>query len=127
MESDSNTAAKKIGIVGPGTAPVKIVALGAAGPVNTNVVNNSADIPANYYYTGNFTVQVGAFKELKNAKKLKQTLGRIYRDAHITTYYSGDEIFFRVRVARTSDLTKIAECEKNLIQNGFADAFAVAE
>ena len=60
-------AARKLGVVGPGTAPVEIVALGTPAP------GTSPDKPGYLpvdYYSGNFTFQVGAFVDRANAQRL---------------------------------------------------------
>jgi len=122
----SYTAAKKIDIIGPGTAPVKIVALGrtpsskAKSP--TGPPKDSTD-----YYSGNFTIQVGAFSDRKNAERLLQTLDKTYKNAHISKYNNGFETFYRMRVGRCSTLEAATKYEEALIQNGFEDAFIIAE
>jgi rare lipoprotein A len=120
----SYTAAKDIGIVGPGTARVEVVALGR--PVSSAGSSGSTYIPADYY-SGNFTFQVGAFVDRENAERLKRKLDKTYTNAHITAYDNGVNIFYRVRVGKASTLKKAAEYEAYLIQNGFPDAFVVAE
>ena len=122
----SYTGAKKLGIVGPGTAPVKITALGT--PVRSKAKKGSSRsyVPMDYY-KGDFTVQIGAFADRNNAERLKQKLDIKYRHVHITTFNNGYEIFYRVRVGRCSTLQKAIEYENKLIENGFEGAFAIAE
>jgi rare lipoprotein A len=120
----SYTAAKDIGIVGPGTARVEVVALGrpvssAGGSAPTYIQDD--------YYSGNFTFQVGAFLNPENAERLKRKLGRTYKNAHIAEYDNGVNIFYRVRVGKVSTLQQAEEYEAYLIQNGYPDAFVVAE
>jgi rare lipoprotein A len=122
----SYTAAKKLKIVGPGTAPVKITALGYTAPSKTDQHSFKTYLPADYY-TGNFTIQVGAFTDRNNAERFKQKLDKLYKNAHITSYDNGEDIFYRVRVGRCSSLEQAIKYEEFLIQKGFNDAFAVAE
>lgn len=122
----SYAAAKKIGIVGPGTAPVKIVALGRSGQRETKSKGSRSYIPADYY-KGNFTIQIGAFKDRNNAERLKQKLDRSYKNVHIIPYSREDEVLYRVRVGRCSTLEEAIKYEEILIQNGFRDAFTIAE
>jgi len=122
----SYTAAKKLGIVGPGTAEVEIVALGAMAQPKQPGSTARSYIPGNYYQ-GNFTVQIGAFSEVKNAQRLKQKLGRSYGNAYITICYDGHGALYRVRVGRFSTLEQADKHEESMIQNGFKDAFAIAE
>ncbi len=122
----SYKAAKKLGVVGPGTAPVKIVALGMA---SRGTVVPSAPvkyIPVNYW-KGNFTVQVGAFMDKNNAVKFKHKLAARYKYAHITTFSDSRGVFFRVRVGRYSSLDAAVKFSRKLILAGAKQAFVVAE
>ncbi len=120
----SYTAAKDIGIVGPGTAWVEVVALGRR-------TSSSGGTASNYtvddYSHGKFTFQVGAFLNRENAERQKRKLAQRYKNAHITVYDRGDKIFYRVRVGRFSTLQEAIQQEEILIQDGFPDAILVAE
>lgn len=122
----SYTAAKKLEMIGPGTAEVEIMALGALAPQKPSGSTGRSYIPGNYYQ-GDFTVQIGAFSELENAQRLKQKLGRSYRNVYITICYDGHGVLYRVRVGRFSTLEQANKHEEFMIQNGFKDAFAIAE
>lgn len=120
----SYTAAKELGLVGPGTAKVEIVALGtlAATDGGTSRTYVQGD-----YYSGNFTFQVGAFANRENAERLKRKLDEQYKNAHITLYDRGDKIFYRIRVGAFKTLEDAVLNEAILIQDGYPDAFMVAE
>ncbi len=120
----SYTAAKEIGIVGPGTARVEVVALGRRTSASGNT---SSTYTADDYHSGEFTFQVGAFLSRENAERQKRQLAKRYKNAHITVYDRGDRIFYRVRVGRFTSLEDAVEQEKILMQDGFTDAFLVAE
>lgn len=122
----SYTAAKRIGIVGPGTAPVEIVALGTVETSKGGKDGVRSYRPADYF-KGNFTIQVGAFKIRRNAERIKKKLDEAYKSAHISVYQSGDETFYRVRVGRSSTLEKAMEYEAYLIKNGYPEAIVIAE
>lgn len=122
----SYATAKKIGIVGPGTAKVKVVALGVAGESEPKTDKRRTYVPVNYY-AGNFTFQVGAFCDRQNAERFRGKLAQQYKNAHITTYDGGDAIYYRVRLGKCSSLEQAAEYEKYLNDKGFNDAFIVAE
>ena len=121
----SYAAAKQLGIVGTGTAPVEIEALGA------RVAGGGAGAPVTYkpldYYSGQFTFQVGAFTEKGNAERLKAHLERLYTNAHIVAWNSGNGIFYRVRVGRCTSLDEAVQYEQKLISGGYPEAFIVAE
>ena len=123
----SYTAAKKLGVVGPGTAPVKITALGRpAPPTQGSAPSHRIYVPQDYY-AGNFTVQVGAFSVRENAWRLKRKLDQTYQNAHIVSYDQGGKTFFRVRVSRSNSLEEARKYEAALIRKGFEGAFVVAE
>ena len=122
----SYTAAKKMNMVGPGTAKVEIVALGTAVPADSTGAQETKYTPIDYY-SGNFTIQIGAFKDRRNAQKLKRKLDQKYKNAHIIEFYDGSETWYRVRVGKTNTLNQAIEYEALLIQNGYADAFIIAE
>ena len=120
----SYTAAKDIGIVGPGTARVEVVALGR--PASSGGSATSTYVQEDYY-SGIFTFQVGAFLKRENAERQKRELAQKYKNAHITVYDRGDKIFYRVRVGRFTTLDEAVRMEEVLIQDGFPDAILVAE
>ncbi len=122
----SYSAAKKLGIIGPGTARVKIVALGYARQNQTPAKSETVFIPADYY-KGMFTLQIGAFEDFKNAEKLQKELRPIYKNVHISSFDRGDKILYRVRAGKCSTLEQAAKYEDLLIQHGFHDVFTVAE
>ena len=120
----SYTAAKDIGIVGPGTARVEVVALGT--PVATSGGSSTSYVQGDYY-SGNFTYQVGAFVNRENAEKQKQILAKKYKNAHIAVFDRGDQIFYRVRVGKFSSLEEAVRQELILIEDGYTDAILIAE
>lgn len=120
------SAAKKIGMIGPGTARVEIFALGTA----TEEISGGKKVKTYVqqdYYSGNFTFQVGAFKDKNNADRLKRELDKKYKFAHVVPFQYDDETFYRVRVGRCSTLDQASEYEAILIQDGYPDAFIIAE
>lgn len=121
----SYTAAKNIGIVGPGTARVKVLALGAPKP-NTAGSSKPQYVPLDYY-SGNFTFQVGAFTERANAERLVAKLDQRYRNAHMVPFFDGRQTFYRVRVGRSNNLEDAIMYEQQLVQQGFEEAFIIAE
>ena len=120
----SYTAAKDIGIVGPGTARVEVVALGRPA---SSAGSSASTYIQDDYYSGNFTFQVGAFLNRDNAERQKRELAKKYKNAHITVYDRGDRIFYRVRVGRFTTLEEAVQQEEILIQDGFPDAILVAD
>lgn len=75
----------------------------------------------NFRY-GQFTVQVGAFKEQNNANRLKDRMSKGYNETRV---YPANGLF-RVQVGNYRDLS-IAQKELNNLRSlGFGDAFVVA-
>lgn len=79
----SYSAAVAIGMIGTGTAPVRLDVI--AGP-NPNI--------------GFFAVQVGAFQLEQNATRLRQQLSARYSPVTITTLDLPNGVYYRVRVGR---------------------------
>ncbi|HTU33083.1 MAG TPA: septal ring lytic transglycosylase RlpA family protein [Candidatus Acidoferrum sp.] len=79
----SYAAAQAIGMVGPGTAEVRLELVSAT--------NLSA---------GFFGVQVGAFLRPENAERLKGQLEARYSPVNVVTFDSPTGVFYRVRVGR---------------------------
>lgn len=117
----SYEAAKRIGIVGPGTCSAEVAAIGQEVKSPTDKV-----VPVDYY-SGNFTFQVGSYADKSNAERLKAKLDKKYKNAHIIVFDDGNRILYRVRVGLCSNLEDTAGYEKILAEDGFADVFTVAE
>jgi rare lipoprotein A len=119
----SYMAAKEMGIVGSGTARVEVIAL--ATPAVTD--GGTPRYEPVDLYSGNFSFQVGAFVNRENAERLAAKLGQKYKNAHVTVYDRGDQIFYRVRVGSFSNLGQAAAQEEILIRDGYQDVFIVGE
>jgi rare lipoprotein A len=111
----SYAAARQLGVVGPGTAPVEVVAVGVAA-------GSPVDL-----YSGNFSFQVGSFASRENAERLRIDLNPRFGNAHIVEFDRGDRTFYRVRVGKCTSLEEAIAYEAHLTRSGFPDAFAVAE
>jgi peptidoglycan lytic transglycosylase len=79
----SFAAAQAIGMVGPGTAQVRLHVISGPSPA-----------------AGFFAVQVGAFLRQENADRLKAQLGSRYSPINIVTWDSPNGVFYRVRIGR---------------------------
>jgi rare lipoprotein A len=112
-------------MTGPGTARVRVTALGAATRYAEKEPVAFRELD---YWTGNFTVQVGAFQEKANADRFREKLSKSYLNAHIMVHEDHRGRFYRVRIGRFSSLKDAERFSDNLLKNdGFAQAFAVAE
>jgi len=119
-------AAQKLGVVGPGTAEVQVVALGRAAARKSGAGNRPTYAPVNYQM-GNFTFQVGAFRDRGNAEKLKKRLALKYKNAHIIAMDRGDGVLYKVRVGQFSTLVQAESGRQLLTADGFGNPFIVAE
>jgi hypothetical protein len=79
----SKAAARTIDLLRPGITPVRVEVIGATATV-------SADL---------FAVQVGAFRDIRNAKRNVTTMQARYGAARLSTR-DGDPVLWRVSVAR---------------------------
>jgi len=122
----SYTAAKKLEIVGPGTAAVEVVALGTRNSSTIKGSENIAYTPTDYF-SGIFSVQVGAFQDRNNAERLRKDLELIHKDTYISALSHGENTFYRVRVGRYSSVDQVMNTERLLVKNGYTGAFSVAE
>ncbi len=122
----SRAAARKLDMIGGGTAPVRITALGYREP-GTGVAGH----PARYlkpgsFEQGPFSVQVGAFLSESNAWRLAATLRARHGKVLVVAYDRGDAVFHRVRVGKLDKLKQARALQAKLRAEGFKDAFAVA-
>lgn len=123
----SKAAAIELGVYGPGTAKVEVIALGTpTQPTSQNGYQSYIPID---YYNGNFKIQVGAFRDRKNAEKMRLELNHRYKNAQVKPYYNYREggLFYRVLVGSCSDLNQAEKYESSLKTKGFNDAFTVAD
>jgi rare lipoprotein A len=120
-------AAREMGLVGPGTARVKIVALGReVGEVETPQGRKSI-IEIEDLNSGEFTVQVGAFVSKENALRLSHRLKVLFGYVDVQVYDdSRSGKVYRVRVSKSDTLTKAEEMEKRLESMGYREAFVVS-
>jgi rare lipoprotein A len=122
----SKAAARGLGVLGPGTAKVEVVALG----YRRQGTGGNTSTPAQYeqpasYNDGVFTVQVGAFSDPKNADNLLAKLKSQWGEAFIQRYDRGDQIFYRVRVGRFTTLQSAQQFTQRLKAAGYGQAVAV--
>ncbi len=83
----SYAAGKAIGLIGPGTAPVRIEVLGHLSPPPSSL---------------GFSVQVGAFVTEANASALKEALQEDFPGVYITPFQTAQRTYYRVRIKSNS-------------------------
>ena len=115
----SYAAAKKLGVDVAGKAPVKIEALGySAG-------KGEYKEPATYD-SGNYTVQVGSFKEYANAERLTGEMRKLFgfSEMHLTNV-NGD-LFYRVYAGKYTSLKSAESAEREFGEHGYPGSFVVS-
>lgn len=119
----SYAAAKRLGIVGPGTARVRIEALGEArpGPGGALRFVRYPDLTHGTYF-----VQLGAFENRDNAYRFQHRLARRWHTVVIThRWYQGIRLY-RVQVYAGTSYAQAKRFEAYLEAHGHPDAFVVA-
>ena len=116
----SYAAAKELGVDKAGTAPVRIEALGYRGAA-TDTYQAVED-----YDAGNFTVQIGSFKERSNADRLSADMKKRFGHSEVQMAEVNGETFYRVHVGQYSSLRAAEAAEKDFADLGHPGSFAVA-
>jgi rare lipoprotein A len=121
----SYTAAKELGVVGPGTAPVRIEALGYRNKTQSGTAPTYRQ-PASYDI-GPFMLQVGAFTIKENAYRLSEKLKAIYGSSTVVEGWVNGQKFYRVRVGLYASMSLAAEALMRVEQDGYLRSFIVAK
>lgn len=121
----SYAAASQLGVVGPGTAPVRIEALGfreSGGGSREPRYRQPVS-----YDVGRFMVQVGAFTVKENAQRLAAKLQGYYGQAAVAEGWVNGRKFYRVRVGLYASLALANDALQQIESSGFANSFIVAQ
>jgi len=107
----SYASAKKIDLIATGTAEVLMEPVGRDYSY-VRYVNYSP-------ISGALTIQVGAFKEIDNALRLKQSLSLKYQNVYINKAVVKGETFYRVRVGKFNSYDEAYNLAKSMGQEGY--------
>jgi len=116
----SYAAAKDIGIIGRGTAPVELIVLGR----EVGVAGKKRIIEVSPIRRGRFGVQVGAFKNRKNAIRLLSRLSVIFR--HVEIHVEKGRHIYKVIVSGARTIKEANILEKRLKGIGFKNTLIVS-
>ena len=106
----SYAAARQMGMIGAGTARVRL-----------EILN-----PAVMSLPGIFAVQVGAFRDRANAERLRDRIAARFQPVMIQSFDRGDGLYHRVRVGQESSEEAAHELARQLQQAGLVtDTFVV--
>lgn len=119
----SYSAARDIGIVGSGTAPVKIEALGY--PDETVKGRTVYKAPASYD-RGSFGIQVGAFGKPDNARRMADSVKQRYGVSSIQEAVVNGTRFYRVRAGNYASLKEAEQVRERSSDVVIAEGFVVA-
>lgn len=110
-------AAKQIGIIEKGVERVLITAL----------AKNKQD-PATHSYKKNiFTIQIGSFSNIENARYLVKKLKDMNYMARIESFRGRNNLtFYRIRVNRFKNIENAKKHAEKLLKDGFTEAMVVA-
>jgi rare lipoprotein A len=126
----SLTAAKSIGVWGPGTALVQLRVVrvpgvaGAASPAGPAPVSSPLPTSIAPAAAGRFTVQVGAFADRRNAERLRDQLARRYPQYPVNSVASPDGGHYRVWVGNEASEEK-AGAIAQLLRRERVEAFVI--
>jgi rare lipoprotein A len=115
----SYAAARAIDLIGSGTCRVKVEYLGR----DTSYIKEVKYLS----YNGPFTVQVGSFREISNASRLKMALELKYRDVYMTEANINGTRFYRVRIGRFEVRGEGYDFAKILADEGYSVFIAACD
>ncbi|MFH1138221.1 MAG: septal ring lytic transglycosylase RlpA family protein [Pseudomonadota bacterium] len=122
----SYAGAQELGMVGSGTAPVLLEALGQVEKREYGGRVEPVLVQPQSYEEGNFAIQIGSFQDRKNAEALMERMKLEYGVATIQIFDRGDAVFFRVQVADVKTIGQAMKLQAGLERIGFKDCFVVA-
>lgn len=122
-------AARRLDILGPGTAKVEVTAVATAAPRHRPHGQEAEILSSGDLNRGNFAIQVGAFGNRETALKLANALTGKYRSAEVLPSYSPGKRhpLYRVVVGKCTSLETAESYENALRCEGFPDAFTIAQ
>jgi rare lipoprotein A len=119
----SYAAADRLGVIGPGTAPVRVEALGDRVRGEDGRATYQ---PLASYDVGSYAVQVGAFSVGDNARRLAGRLQSRYGSVRVRQYLVGGTLFYRVWVGRYDSLGAARNALESFARAGYGSSFVVA-
>lgn len=119
----SYSAAKQLGVLDSGTAPVKIEALGYLDSNSQGRVAYRA--PASYD-KGSFGIQVGAFTALDNARRMADNMKQRYGFSTIREAIVNGTHYYRVRAGNYASLKEAEQMRDHAADRVIAGGFVVA-
>ncbi|PLX95236.1 MAG: septal ring lytic transglycosylase RlpA family lipoprotein [Desulfuromonas sp.] len=113
----SYAAAKKLDVVGPGTAPVRIETLGGHGGAARESAKRDLELV--------YTVQIGAFSSRDNAERLAATLRPESGEAVVVEAQVEKRLFYRVWAGRYPTQDGAEQARQRFKTKGYGSGFVV--
>jgi len=118
----SYSAAKKLGVDLKGTASVRIEALG----FKASETGGEGYKEPETYDSGNYSVQVGAFRDQQNARRLSEEMKKLHGYSEVRSAMVNGELFFRVQAGKYTSLQEAEDAEARFSDQGYQGSFAVS-
>jgi len=115
----SYSAAKTLGVDAKGTAPVRIEALGYHS-------GGEGYAAPETYDSGSYSVQIGAFKDQQNARRLSEEMRKLHGYSEVKQTLVNGEQFYRVQTGKYSSLHEAEEAEAKFSHHGYPGSFVVS-
>ena len=104
----SHAAAQAIGIIGPGTALVRLDVV--ENPARIRSIRSSLD----------YTLQLGSFAQLENARQLRDRLAESFGEVTISPVNGKDNTYYRVHLGNFSSRAAAEQRAKQVSQAGYS-------
>jgi rare lipoprotein A len=105
-------------------AAAREIGLRSTGPVTVEYLERDIRYVKEIGYAagakGPFTVQVGAFREKDNARRLKESLDLKYKEVYISETTIDNTTLYRVRIGKFPDKKKAYRLAKTLAEEGYS-------
>jgi rare lipoprotein A len=119
-------AAQELGSYGKGLAKVRVEAVQCASEVKVGQDTYWKVDPLPSFRYGQFTIQIGAFRDQNNANRLRDQMAKGGREARIGQAANRNDGLYRVQVGTYKDLLQAKQETDRLKTSGFSDAFVLA-
>lgn len=118
--------AQEIGSYGKGLAKVRVEAVQYASEMKVGQDTLWKVDPLPSFRYGQFTIQIGAFRDQGNANRLRARMISGNREARVSPEFDKGQNIYRVQVGTYQDIVVAKQEMDKLRTNGFPDAFVLA-
>ena len=105
----SYAAGESLGMIGPGTIPVRIEVIGSRAD-KISFIKDSLD----------YTLQLGSFSVLENARQLRDRVAAKFSDVAIVPLNTATSTFYRVQLGQFSSRSSAEEQARRVTQAGYS-------